>query len=106
MKTIELNASNFNTTIASEITLVDFWAPWCGPCKMQLPILEQVAEDLAGRATLAKVNIDDTPELAARYGVRSIPTLLLFKEGEIVQQFIGVQQKNILRQAIESAMEK
>jgi len=84
--------------------MVDFWAPWCGPCQVQGPILDQVAEKIGNRATIAKVNVDDSPAPAARFGVRGIPTLIVFKDGEVVQQFIGVQQEATLINAIETAL--
>jgi len=102
----ELSDSSFIEEIKSGITLVDFWAPWCGPCKMQIPILDQVAEKIGDKATIAKVNVDDFPAPAAQFGVRGIPTLILFKDGEVVQQFVGVQQKDVLTGAIESALTK
>jgi len=104
MKTIELSESTFRETIQSGVTLVDFWAPWCGPCKMQIPILDEVAQEIAGRATIAKVNVDDCPAPAGEYGVRGIPTLILFKDGKVVQQMVGLQQKIQLIEAIESAL--
>jgi thioredoxin 1 len=92
----ELSAANFTNTIASGTVLVDFWAPWCGPCKMQTPILEKVAAKVGDKAVIAKVNVDESPALAAQFGVRSIPTLILFKNGQKVRDFIGVQQENAL----------
>ena len=99
-KVIELTVDNFNDSIASGTVLVDFWAPWCGPCKMQGPILDKVAEAVEGKAVIAKVNVDENAPLAAQFGVRSIPTLLLFKDGEKVQDFIGVQQEAALVEAL------
>lgn len=96
----ELTADNFNETIASGTVLVDFWAPWCGPCKMQTPILEKVAPQVEGKAVIAKVNVDEHAPLAAQFGVRSIPTLILFKNGEKVRDFIGVQQEAALLQIL------
>jgi len=104
MKTIELSESTFRETIQSGVTLVDFWAPWCGPCKMQIPILDEVAQEIAGRATIVKINVDDCPAPAGEYGVRGIPTLILFKDGKVVQQMVGLQQKIQLIEAIESAL--
>jgi thioredoxin 1 len=92
-KVKELNADNFDAAIASGTVLVDFWAPWCGPCKMQGPILDKVADKIGDKAVIAKVNVDESPALAAKFGVRSIPTLILFKNGEKVKDFIGVQQE-------------
>ena len=77
----ELTDKDFATHISSGITLVDFWAPWCGPCRLQSPILDQVAQKRQGQAKVAKVNIDDNPQAPSRYGVRGIPTLLIFKDG-------------------------
>lgn len=99
-KVKELTVENFKETIASGTVLVDFWAPWCGPCKMQGPILDKVAEKIGGAAVIAKVNVDEAAPLAAEFGVRSIPTLILFKDGEKVQDFIGVQQEPVLVEAL------
>ncbi len=99
-KVKELTVDNFAETIASGTVLVDFWAPWCGPCKMQGPILDKVAEQIGDKAVIAKVNVDEAAPLAAEYGVRSIPTLILFKDGKKVQDFIGVQQEPALIEAL------
>jgi thioredoxin 1 len=92
----DLTVDTFKETIASGTVLVDFWAPWCGPCKMQTPILERVADKIGNKAVIAKVNVDEAPSLAAQFGVRSIPTLILFKNGQKVRDFIGVQQEAAL----------
>jgi thioredoxin len=99
---LDLTAENFDTETASGIVLVDFWAPWCGPCRMQTPILEELVGKV-GEAKIAKVNVDDAPTVAAKFGVASIPTLLVLKDGAIAQQFVGVQQAAILTSAIEAA---
>lgn len=99
----ELSAADFDAAVATGVTLVDFWAPWCGPCKMQTPILEKMAETVAGKATIAKVNVDDNRELAVKFGVRSIPTLVILKDGQPVQTLTGLQQEPALLKAIEAA---
>jgi len=92
-KYVELNAGNFADTIKEGVTLVDFWAPWCGPCRMIAPIIEELASDYEGKATIAKVNTDESPEVAGQFGIRSIPTVLFFKDGELVDQIIGAGPK-------------
>ena len=84
--------------------MVDFWAEWCGPCRMQLPILEEVSEEIGEKATVGKINVDHELELAQRFGVQSIPTLILFKDGEIVDKMVGVQAKETLVDKINNAL--
>ena len=102
---VEITDSNFDQQVlkSSEPVLVDFWAPWCGPCRMIAPLVEERAGENRGSIKVGKVNIDDNPGAAQNYGVSSIPTLMLFKGGKIVNQFVGVQPKNRLQQAIDAA---
>jgi thioredoxin 1 len=100
---LDLAAANFDTTIATGVTLVDFWAPWCGPCRSQGPILEQIVGAVAGRATIAKVNVDEAADIAAKFQIRSIPALMVFKDGQVVKSFVGLQRGDVLLQAIEAA---
>ena len=81
--------------------LVDFWAPWCGPCRMVAPVLEQVAEAYAGRVTVAKLNTDENPDVSMRYGIRSIPTIALFKGGEVVDGVIGVAPQKFFEELLD-----
>ena len=98
-KITNLTNDTFKSTISGSGTpvLVDFWAPWCGPCKAIAPILEELAGELDGKLKIAKVNVDDNDSVAAEYGIRAIPTMLLFKGGQMVEQFVGMMPKATLK---------
>jgi thioredoxin 1 len=99
-KPIHLDYPNFEKVITNSTILVDFWAGWCSPCKVQDPILEEVAKELNGKALIGKVNVDDNRTLASKYNIMSIPTMILFKNGQKVHQFVGVQPKEIILSTI------
>ena len=94
--------NNFEELVlnADKPVLVDFWAPWCMPCRMLAPTIEEIAEDAEGRAYVGKVNVDEEAELAIKYGVRSIPTLLFFEKGQLVNRMVGVQDKEDIETAL------
>ncbi|MEJ8306715.1 thioredoxin [Saccharibacillus sacchari] len=91
----------FMNDIQNGLTLVDFWAPWCGPCRTIAPILDELDGELAGSAKIAKLNVDENPQISDAIGVKSIPTLVLFKDGQPVEGVVGVQSKAALKQLIE-----
>jgi len=94
---------NFETEVLKSRlpTLVDFWAPWCGPCRAVGPMLEELAAERANSVRVAKLNVDKSPDVAAAYGVHSIPTLIIFKDGEVVDRLVGVQPKAVLQRALD-----
>ena len=98
MADMTITDANFDAEVlqATVPVLVDFWAVWCNPCQMQGPIVEDVAKEMAGKAKVGKLNVDENPQVAQKYSVMSIPTLMVFKNGTIVKQFIGVQSKEAL----------
>lgn len=102
---LEVNQDNFESEVlqATQPVLVDFWAPWCGPCRMVGPVVEELAGENADSVKVAKVNLDDNQNLAMNYQISSIPTLMLFKGGEVIDRFVGVQPKARLQEAIDQA---
>ena len=104
--TVEINDASFKSEVTDSPipVLVDFWAPWCGPCKMIAPVLEELAQEYDGKAKIVKINIDDNQNTPSQFGVRSIPTLILFKNGNEVEKIIGAQSKDKLKALIDSAL--
>ena len=102
----EVSDSNFEQEViqADKPVLVDFWAPWCGPCRMVAPVVEELAEEYDGKVEFVKLNTDDNPNTAVKYGIRSIPTLLVFKEGQPVGQIVGFRPKSDLKQRLDAAV--
>lgn len=99
----DLTTASFEGVVGSGVTLVDFWAEWCAPCKMMTPVIDALSEEYDGKATVGKVNIDEESDLATKFGVSSIPTLLVFKDGEIAKKFVGVTSKDELDGALKEA---
>jgi thioredoxin 1 len=99
---VELSDASFDETIHSATVpvLVDFWAPWCGPCKMLTPIIEQVADDFAGKAQVCKLNTDQARDTAVEFGISAIPTVILFKDGQIQKKWVGLTSKKDISEAI------
>ena len=99
----ELTADTFEDTVKSGVTLIDFWAEWCGPCKMIAPMIDELATEYSGKVNVTKVNVDNEGELAARFNVQSIPTLLVMKNGSEAKRFVGVTKKSDLVTALDAA---
>lgn len=108
MAEVTLTDKNFDDEVIKSTTpvLVDFWAVWCGPCQMQNPILEEVEKEFEGKVKVGKLNVDENPNIAGKYQVMSIPTLMLFKAGQIVKQMIGVQSKETLVEEFKKVIDK
>ncbi|GGH99668.1 MULTISPECIES: thioredoxin [Mammaliicoccus] len=100
MALVKATDANFDEQIKEGVSLVDFWAPWCGPCKMIAPVLEDLAKDVEGKANIVKLDVDENQATAAKYEVMSIPTLIVFKDGEAVDKVVGFQPKEQLEQVL------
>ena len=107
-KSIQITNENFNETVieSKAPVLVDFWAEWCTPCRMLSPVVDQIAEDYQGRAVVGKINIDEEQSLAGRYGVMSIPTLILFKDGDVAGKSVGVVSKDKITAMLDEALKE
>ena len=102
--TIDVNDRNFSAVIAKGVSLVDFWAPWCAPCRMQGPIVNQLADEMSEKANICKMDIDQNKKTAAKLGIQSIPTIMIFKNGKMVKKFVGIKPKNQLQKEIEAVL--
>jgi len=101
-KYIELNNSNFEEITKEGVALVDFWAPWCGPCRMLAPVIDELAAEFDGKAKICKVNSDEEQDLAVKFGVRSIPTILFMKDGQVVDTMVGAASKQAFADKLNS----
>jgi thioredoxin 1 len=104
MSAININKGNFENVVlhSNKPVLIDFWAPWCGPCRMQTPIIEELANEVGSSAVVTKLNVDESPELAAKFSVMSIPTLVVIKDGKVISRKVGVTPKAALKTLISS----
>jgi len=105
MATKHLTKENFKETIAEGVTLVDFWATWCGPCRMIAPVIDELAADFAGKADICKVDTDAEQNIAIEYGIRAIPTIFFFKNGEVVDTVTGAQSKTVLAETLNKLLD-
>lgn len=97
-----LDDTNFENTVRSGVSLIDFWAAWCGPCKVQGPIIDEVADEIGTKANICKVDVDKNQKISQKYGIRNIPTILIFKDGQPVDKLVGVKPRGVLIKALQS----
>ena len=104
---LEFTDANFQETVleADKVSIVDFWAPWCGPCRVVGPVVEELANDYSGKAVIGKLNVDENPEVSIKYGVRSIPTILYIKNGEVVDKQVGAAPKSVLEGKLQAHLD-
>ncbi len=104
---LEINDNNFKSTIvdSEKVAMVDFWAEWCGPCRMVGPIVEELSKEYEGKAVIGKLNVDDNPQVSMDFGIRSIPTILFFKGGKLVDKQVGVVPKSVLEEKLKSHLQ-
>lgn len=103
-KVIELTDDTFGSTVSDGVVLVDFWAPWCGPCKMLTPVVEELAEEFDGKATICKMNTDEHRDAAVQHAISAIPTLILFNNGDVAKKWVGLTTKDDITAAIEELL--
>jgi len=105
--TIDVNEENFDSIVinSDKPVLVDFWAEWCGPCKMLTPTIEAIAEEYKDKSSIVKINVDDAPTIATKYGIRSIPSILLFRNGDVIEQRVGAVSKEELTSLLDKTIE-
>ena len=102
---VELTDESFEATISEGVVLVDFWAPWCGPCKMLTPVVEEIAGEYAGKATICKMNTDDHRDAAVEYAINAIPTIILFSGGQVAKKWVGLTTKQDITDAIDELLD-